>query len=128
MKSTSCEECEAIILEYQQACLVFWLNASKETRDGCRAIGQLVAGGSESDVTRAQELLRPFKAAIFEPKMTERRALLEAYVGSAFDQVGGESGGKGSSRMAELVYRKLQHQFKSGHYVSFRPAPSSDLS
>jgi hypothetical protein len=126
VKSTSCEECEAITLEYRQACLDFWLNASDETRDACRAIEQLVVGGSEADLARAQELFRPFRSATFEPKMNDRAALLEAYVGSAFDQVGGESVGKGSSRTAELVYRKLQHQFKSGHYVSFRSIPPLD--
>ena len=48
MKSTSCEECEAITLEYRRAWLDFWLNASDETRDACRALWQLVAGGSEA--------------------------------------------------------------------------------
>jgi hypothetical protein len=126
MNSTSCEECEAITLEYRRAWLDFWLNASDETRDACGALWQLVAGGSDADVARAQELLRPFKPATFAPKRNGRAAFLEAYVGSAFDQ--GESVGKGSSRMQELAYRKLQHQFKSGHYVSFRPSPPSDIS
>ncbi len=117
---TSCEECEAIVLEYKRAYLDFWLNANEEIRNGCRAIGQLVSGGSEADVARAQELLRPFKSATFEPKMNEPTTLLEAYVGSAFDQLRGESVGKRSSRTVELAYRKLQHQFKSGHCVSFR--------
>ena len=125
MKSTSCEECEAITLEYRRAWLDFWLNASDETRDACRALWQLVAGGSEADVARAQELLRPFGPATFAPKRNGRAA---AYVGSAFDQAGGEFVGKGASRMQELAYRKLQHQFKSGHYVSFRPSPPSDIS
>ena len=59
--STPCEECEAILLEHKRAYLDFWLNAREETRDACRAIGQLIAWGSEADVARAQELLRPFK-------------------------------------------------------------------
>jgi hypothetical protein len=37
-KSTSCAECESIALEYREACVAFWLNASEETRDACRAI------------------------------------------------------------------------------------------
>ena len=57
MKSTSCEECAAITLEYRRAYLDFWLHASNETRDACRALAQLVAGGSEADVARTQELL-----------------------------------------------------------------------
>jgi hypothetical protein len=125
---TSCEECEAIVLEYKRACLDFWLNANEETREGCRAIGQLISGGSEADVARAEELLRPFKPATFEPKMNEPTTFLEAYVGSAFDQVRGESVGKRSSRISEVAYRKLQHQFKSGHYVSFRLSLPSDSS
>jgi hypothetical protein len=116
----SCEECKAIALEYKRAWLDFWLNASEETRDGCRAIGQLFNGGSEADLARAQELLRPFKSATFEPNLNEPTTLLEAYVGSVFDQVRGESVDKHSSLISELAYRKLQHQFKSGHYVSFR--------
>ena len=126
MKSTSCEECEAITLDYRRAYLDFWLNASDETREACRALWELVAGGSEADVARTQELLRPFKPATFELKRNGRAAFLEAYAGSAFDQ--GESVGKSSSRMQELAYRKLQHQLKSGHYVSFRPSPPSDIS
>ena len=86
----------------------------------------LLPGGSEADVGRTQELLRPFKPATFAPKRNGRAAFLEAYGGSAFDQ--GESVGKGSSRMKELAYRKFQHQFKSGHYVSFRPSRPSDIS
>jgi hypothetical protein len=117
---TSCEECKAIALEYKRAWLDFWLNASEDTRGGCRTIGQLFNGGSEADMARAQELLRPFRSATFAPNLNEPTTLLEAYVGSAFDQVRGESVGKRSSRISELAYRKLQHQFKSGHYVSFR--------
>ena len=58
--------------------------------------------------------------------MNGRAGLMEAYAGSGFDQRKAESVGKGSSRIAELAYRKLQHQFKSGHYVSFRFSPPPD--
>jgi hypothetical protein len=57
----TCEECAAIVLEYERAYLEFWVNASEETREGCRAIGQLVTGGTEDDLARAHEVLRPFK-------------------------------------------------------------------
>jgi hypothetical protein len=124
MKSTPCAECEAITLEYRRACLDFWLNASDETRDACRAIGQLLAGGSEADA--AQDLLHPFKPETSESKMNGR--FLEAYVGNGVDQVRGEFVGKGSSRIAGLMSRKLQHQFKSGHHVSLRPYPPRDHS
>ena len=128
MKGTSCDECEAIILEYRRACIEFWLNSSDETRDACRAIGQLVAGCREADAAHAEEVLRPFKPLTFESKMNRRAGLLEAYVGSGFDPLKAESVSKGSSRIAELAYRKLQHQFKSGHYVSFRFSPPPDPS
>jgi hypothetical protein len=38
----SCEVCKAIALKYKRAWLDFWLNASEQTRNGCRAIGQLL--------------------------------------------------------------------------------------
>lgn len=107
--SAPCEECQAIILEYERASLDFWLNASEETRDACRAIGQLVAGGTDADLARAHELLAPFKPCVnadvrYSP-----------------------------SRMGPLFYKKFQHEAKTGHYislrlVSLRPSPPSDLS
>jgi hypothetical protein len=108
----TCEECAAILLEYKRACFDFWLNASEETREGCRAIGQLVAGGTETDLARAQELLPPFKP--FKPYVNPYAAM-------------------SPSRMAELIIRKYQHESKTGHYVSLRPPslrplPPSDLS
>jgi hypothetical protein len=104
-----CEECEAIILEYKRACLDFWLNASQETQDACRAIGHLVGGGSEADVARAQALLRPFEPFRGPVKADSKM---------------------GKSRMADVIYRKVQHQSKTGHYVKFPMAKpsSSDLS
>ena len=95
----TCEECAAILLEYERACLEFWLNASEETREGCRAIGQMVAGGTEADVARAREVLPPFKP--FEP-----------YV-NPYAQMS-------PSRVA-LGIRKVQHEAKTGHHVSLRP-------
>ena len=104
-----CEECEAIILEYKRACLDFWVNASEETRNACRSIGHLIGGGSDAEVARAQSLLRPF-----EPFRGPAKADAKM----------------GKSRIAEVIYREIQHQSKTGHYVKFpmvKPS-SSDLS
>jgi hypothetical protein len=99
-------------MEYERACLDFWLNASEETRDACRAIRQLVAGGTEADVAHAHQLLSPFKA--FKSPVNADAMM-------------------SSSRMGPLVYRKFQHEAKTGHYVGLRPvglrpSPPSDLS
>ena len=106
----SCEECAAILLEYERACLDFWANASEETREGCRAIGRMVAGGTDADL--AHEVLPPFKS--FEPSVNPY-----AYMSA--------------SLMAQLGIRKFQHEAKTGHYVSLRPPglrplPPSELS
>ena len=108
----TCEECAAIRLEYERACLEFWANASEETREGCRAIGRMIAGGTEADVERAREVLRPFKP--FTPYANADARM-------------------SPSRMAGLWFRKYQHAAKTGHYVSLRPPglrrlPPSDLS
>ena len=95
-----CEECAAIVLEYERACIEFWANASEETREGCRAIGQMVAGGTEADLARASEVLRPFKP--FTPYANADARM-------------------SPSRMAGLWVRKFQHAAKTGHYVSLRP-------
>ncbi len=99
-------------MEYERACLDFWLNASEETRDACRAIRQLVAGGTEADVAHAHQLLAPFKA--FKTPVNDDASMR-------------------ASRIGPLVYRKIQHEAKTGHHVSlrpvwFRPSPPSDLS
>ena len=104
-----CEECEAIMLEYKRACLDFWLNANQETRDACRAIGRLIGGCSDADAARAHELLRPF-VPFRGPVKADAKM--------------------GKSRIADVIFRKFQHQSKTGHYVKFPTAkPSaSDLS
>jgi hypothetical protein len=106
-----CEECAAILVEYERACLEFWANASEETREGCRAIGQLVAGGTEADLDRAREVLPSFKSS---------KPYVNAY---AYMR---------PSRMAEVTMRKFQHEAKTGHYQrllppSFRRLPPSDI-
>jgi hypothetical protein len=108
----TCEECAEIRVEYERACLEFWQSASEETREGCRAIGQLVAGGTEGDLARANEVLPPFKP--FKPYVNPY-----AYMRP--------------SRMAEVSIRKVKHEAKTGHYQSLRPPslrplPPSDLS
>jgi hypothetical protein len=108
----SCEECAAIRLEYERVCLEFWEKASEETREGCRAIGQLVARGTEADLARAHEMLPAFRP--FQPYVNPYASM-------------------SPSRMAELGLRKLKHEAKTGHFQSLRPPglrplPPSDFS
>ena len=109
-KTAPCRECAAIAEEYRRACVEFWLKASEETRAACRALQQLVTEGSEADVDRACELLRPYQPAPLPSSSNAPSRRLEPYVANY-----------GSSPMAELIYRKLQHQFKTGHHVKLRP-------
>jgi hypothetical protein len=102
-----CEECEEIILEYKRACLEFWLNANQETRDACRAMGDLMGGGSGTEA--ALGMLRPFEPFRGPVSADETKV---------------------KTPLAEVVRRKLKHQAKTGHYVKFpvvKPS-SSDLS
>jgi hypothetical protein len=108
----TCEECAAILLEYERAYLDFWRNASEETREGCRAIGQLLTGGTEADLDRAREVLPPFRP--FTPYANPDARM-------------------SPSPMAGVAIRRLQHTAKTGHYLTlrplwFRPLPPSDFS
>lgn len=96
----TCEECAAILVEYKRACLDFWMNASEETREGCRAIGQLVAGGTEADLAHARDVL---------PRFTP------------FAPYANPDARMSPSRIAGLWFRRFQHQAKTGHYVPLRP-------
>ncbi len=88
--STSCRECESIELEDRKACLEYWANASGEIREAWQVLRRL-AGGTEDDVVRLEELPRP--------KMT------------------------GSPRIAEVLARRSEHWFPTGHFVNlpYRP-------
>jgi hypothetical protein len=55
---TSCRECEAIELEYRKVCFQCWLKSSVEIKEAYRLLGRL-AGGTEDDVVRLEELPRP---------------------------------------------------------------------
>lgn len=55
---TRCRECEAIELEHRKACLEYWENASGEIKEASRLLRRL-AGGTEEDVVRIEELPRP---------------------------------------------------------------------
>ena len=56
--STSCPECAAIELEYRKASFEYWSNSSVELKEARRFLMRL-AGGSEDDVVRLEELPRP---------------------------------------------------------------------
>jgi hypothetical protein len=58
MRTTSCRECEAIELEYRKASFEYWSNSSVELKEAWRLLRRL-AGGTENDVVRLEELPRP---------------------------------------------------------------------
>jgi hypothetical protein len=60
----SCKKCDAIFREYRIAYLDFRDRASQETRDACKALGELI-GGLEADMQRVEDRLprlRPMTA------------------------------------------------------------------
>jgi hypothetical protein len=87
--ATRCRECEAIELEYRRASFEYWSNSSVELKEAWGFLRRL-AGGSEDDVVRLEELPRP--------KVT------------------------GSSKLAEINFRRDQHWSLTGHYVNL-PEP-----
>lgn len=56
--ATRCRECEAIELEYRRASFEYWSNSSVELNEAWKVLGKL-AGGTEDDVVRLEELPRP---------------------------------------------------------------------
>ena len=56
--NTHCRECEAIELEYRRASFEYWSNSTVELKEAWRLLGRL-AGGTEDDVVRLEELPRP---------------------------------------------------------------------
>jgi hypothetical protein len=84
-----CRECEAIELEYRWVCLESWANTSVGIREAGQILRRL-AGGTEDDVVRLEELPRP----------------------DATD----------SSKMAELLARRVEHWFLAGHFVNLPKA------
>jgi hypothetical protein len=61
-----CRECEAIELEHRKASFEYWSNSSVELKETWRVLRRL-AGGSEHDVVRLEEL--PRLKAIDSPRM-----------------------------------------------------------
>ena len=53
-----CRECEAIELEYRRASFEYWSNSGVELKEAWKVLGRL-AGGTEDDVVRLEELPRP---------------------------------------------------------------------
>lgn len=66
--ATRCRECEAIVLEYRRASFEYWSNSSVELKEAWRFLRRL-AGGSEDDVVRLEELPRPKVTG--SPKLAE---------------------------------------------------------
>ena len=66
-----CRECEAIELEYRKASFEYWSNSSVELKEAWRLLRRL-AGGSEDDVVRLEEVPRP--KATDSPRMAEIHA------------------------------------------------------
>jgi len=86
---TACRECSAIELEYRKASFEYWSNSSVELKEAWQVLRRL-AGGTEDDVVRLEELPRP--------KVT------------------------GSSKLAEINFRRDQHWSLTGHYANL-PEP-----
>jgi hypothetical protein len=103
----SCQECEAILLEYRRAYRDFWLNASPETRNAYQSVAKL-AGGTEEDVARLEGLLPPFRTLSAEQLSMEHRRESGPYLGTS-----------GSTRIREVMVRKIKHQMATGHFVKF---------
>ena len=58
MRTTSCRECGAVELEYRRASFAYWSNSSVELKEAWQLLRRL-AGGTEDDVVRLEELPRP---------------------------------------------------------------------
>ena len=69
--TTDCRECQAIELEYRKACFEYWANSTVEIKEAARFLRRL-AGGSEDDVVRLEELPHPKETD--SPRMAEVRA------------------------------------------------------
>jgi hypothetical protein len=103
----SCQECEAISLEYRSAYRDFWLNASAETRTAYQAVAKLI-GGTEEDVVRVEDLALPFRTVNAEQLSMEYRREGGPYTGTS-----------GSEPIREVIGRKIKHQMVTGHFVKF---------
>jgi hypothetical protein len=55
---TVCRECAAVELDYRRASFEYWANLSVELKEAWQVLGRL-AGGTEDDVVRLEELPRP---------------------------------------------------------------------
>jgi hypothetical protein len=53
-----CRECKAIKSEWREACIEYLANASEELKEALR-LGKELAGGTEEDVIRFENLPRP---------------------------------------------------------------------
>jgi hypothetical protein len=94
-----CLECDVILREYRIAYLDFWERASQETRDACKALGELI-GGSEADMQSVEDHLPRFRPMSGEQLNT---ATLR-YFG-------------GDDRIRDAILKKWLHQKATGHIV-----------
>jgi hypothetical protein len=99
----SCEKCDAILREYRIAYLDFWDRASQETRDACKALGELI-GGSEADMQRVEDRLPRLR-----PMTAQQLNIATWKAGMGY--LGGED------RIRDTMLKKWLHQKATGHVV-----------
>jgi hypothetical protein len=59
MTKSHCRECAAIELEYRKASFEHWSNSSVQVKEAWGQLLRRIAGGTEDDVVRLEELPRP---------------------------------------------------------------------
>jgi hypothetical protein len=107
----NCKECDAILQEYRIAYADFWEHASEQTRDACRALGELVRG-TETDIRSVEGRL-----STFQPMNAGQ--LNAAMVNTGIQYLGG------SDPLKAAMLKKWQHQQATGHVVRLGIDPAS---
>ena len=110
----SCELCDAILREYRIAYLDFWERASEETRDACKAVGELI-GGSEADLQRVEDRLPRFR-----PMTAQQLNIAAMKAGVRYSYIRRED------PLRHAMLKRWLHQQATGHVVHIRT--SSELS
>jgi hypothetical protein len=99
----SCEQCDAILREYRIAYLDFWERASQETRDACKAVGELI-GGSEVDLQRVEDRLPRFR-----PMTAQQLNIAAMKAGVRYL--------RGEDPLRHAMLKRWLHQQATGHFV-----------
>jgi hypothetical protein len=97
----NCKECDAILQEYRMAYIDFLENASQETRDACKALGELI-GGSAADMQSVED-----RVPRFRPMSAEQLNAATVKAGMGYL--------RGDDRIRNAMLKKWQHQKATGH-------------